>query len=743
MSLGVTSNYLQNNFKALNPNDANIYEFEDFRLDAAHLMLYKSGQSVPLTPKVIETLVALVERRGEVVGKDELMNRLWAETAVEESNLSQNLYVLRKTLGKRSDGRPLIETFRRRGYRFNGEIKSSTTTEFLLATHTKTQTIIEETIEHKTHRAPKDWLIACGIIGGLLILSGFVFLSFRNRQTVVAVTAPAQNISLKRLTPDIYAYHPALSPDGKYLAYVKRENEKFSIWLKDMTGGGNAIQTMPTNTESYGNLQFSPDGTQLYYTTDRRDTPNSTICRIPIFGGAPQEIARDVVSPFTISPDGNQLAFVRGWSLIIANAKAAEAKGERELIKLNYETEHFVAWGSQPSWSPDGSRIAICGERTEAGRKQVELMEISVSDGARRNLIIPDWSAVDDTAWLADGGALLVTAREKEGEPFQIWRVPYPEGQTVRVTNDSNDYESLSLTRDSRTLIAQQSFSRQNIWLASLSDPAASSARQLTSSTVAADGYSGLTFTPDGKIIFTSPRSGNVDLWTMNADGSNQQQLTANAGNFNGSPRVTPDGRYIIFVSSRTGTNHVWRIESDGGRNPVQLTHAATEESAPNISPDGNWIYYTTASERPSSVWRISINGGQPVRLSGKIISWSPIPSPDGKLLACYLFMEGSEKPWKIGIMSADGGEPLKLLDIAAFRGIVRWTADSKSLLYIKGVTGELWQQPLDNRPAAKIFDFQNERLYNFAISPDYSQILFSRGNESSEAVLIGNFGKE
>jgi predicted ATPase/DNA-binding winged helix-turn-helix (wHTH) protein len=99
-----------------------IYEFEEFRLDAEHSMLYRAGSEVPLPPKAIETLLALIERHGEIVGKDELMEIIWADSIVEESNLSQYLYLLRKTLGDTRDGKPFIETLRRRGYRFNGDL---------------------------------------------------------------------------------------------------------------------------------------------------------------------------------------------------------------------------------------------------------------------------------------------------------------------------------------------------------------------------------------------------------------------------------------------------------------------------------------------------------------------------------------------------------------------------------------------------------------------------------------------
>lgn len=123
MSSDVSSIYPQDNINSPKLNDGGIYEFENFRLDAASRMLYNEGKPVALAPKVVETLVALIERPGEVVSKDEMMKRLWKDSFVEESNLTQNIYLLRKTLGKTADGQDLIETFRRRGYRFNGEIK--------------------------------------------------------------------------------------------------------------------------------------------------------------------------------------------------------------------------------------------------------------------------------------------------------------------------------------------------------------------------------------------------------------------------------------------------------------------------------------------------------------------------------------------------------------------------------------------------------------------------------------------
>ena len=123
MSANFSSIYSEFNVN-LSENKENAgYVFEDYHLDAARLMLYRDGKEIPLPPKAVETLLMLVENQGAIVSKEDLIKRLWAETVVEDSNLTHYLYVLRKTLGETDDGKPFIETFRRRGYRFNGEVR--------------------------------------------------------------------------------------------------------------------------------------------------------------------------------------------------------------------------------------------------------------------------------------------------------------------------------------------------------------------------------------------------------------------------------------------------------------------------------------------------------------------------------------------------------------------------------------------------------------------------------------------
>src|SRR5829696_1659957 len=99
------------------------YEFGTFRLDLSEKVLLNQGRPVPLTPKVFDTLEILVENTGKLLGKNELMERLWQDHFVEESNLTSNIKMLRKALGDDAARPEFIETVPRRGYRFIADVR--------------------------------------------------------------------------------------------------------------------------------------------------------------------------------------------------------------------------------------------------------------------------------------------------------------------------------------------------------------------------------------------------------------------------------------------------------------------------------------------------------------------------------------------------------------------------------------------------------------------------------------------
>jgi len=734
MSLGATSNNPQNNFKGLRRADAPAYEFDDFRLDAGHLMLYRSNEVVPLTPKVVETLLALVERSGDIVSKEELMDRLWAGTAVEESNLSQNLYILRKTLGSQANGQPYIETFRRRGYRFNGAIRSSIDTEAAVATQTKAVTAIQDANPVPGLRT-RIYLIGTG---ALLAIALVVFFGskLRSVESERRGPSPGSGIKMTRLTPDQNISSAAISPDGKYLAYDLFANGKHSLWLKDISSDS-STEIMPVDNAAYFDIRFAPDGSQIYYSKQLIDHPNFTAFCVPISGGESRPVAYNMISPLALSPDGERVAFMRNSGsddqLIVGSADGSTER----VVSARGKTKRYETWGSNLSWSPDGRSVALCGSEILNERLRREVIEVSVDDGSERLIPTPDWNYIDDVAWLANEDALLVRARETEVSPWQIWRISYPDGKTSRVTDDMSDYDDLSLAADSHSLVVRQTLGNFNIWEMPADHP--EQVRQLTfgAAVSANDGVFGVAVMPTGKIVYTSPRGGNIDLWQMDGDGGEQKQLTKNAGDFNGRPSLSPDGRSIVFVSSRSGSKQLWEMDADGA-NQRQLTFVA-EADHPWISPDGEWIYFAQNQDDRRLIARIPFGGGDPVTVFDQGNPYDPSVSPDGKLMYFDSYDEESNQPWKHGVLSLESGKVIKEFGFAEGAFMEGWQ-DSSDAIVEQSDRTNLWAQPIDGAKARRLTGFTSGQVRNFALSPDRKEIVLSRGNPSAEAVLITGF---
>ncbi|HZP07172.1 MAG TPA: winged helix-turn-helix domain-containing protein [Terracidiphilus sp.] len=159
-----------------------LYEFGVYRVDPGRKLLLRGDQPVPVTPKVFEVLLILVRRSGEVVTKEELMCELWPDSFVEESNLSQNIFMLRKAIGDTSEERRHIVTVPGRGYRFVGDVRTvqQQGESILIATHTRSQLLVEQTERQIEVSAPtlsrarkfKAWQVYAGatalIIGGVV-----------------------------------------------------------------------------------------------------------------------------------------------------------------------------------------------------------------------------------------------------------------------------------------------------------------------------------------------------------------------------------------------------------------------------------------------------------------------------------------------------------------------------------------------------------------------------------------------
>lgn len=727
-----------------------IYEFGPFRLDTQKRLLLRAGAPVKLFPKEFDMLLALVERSGEALDKDQLMQRVWGETVVEESNLTSNISHLRKALGEKPDQHEYIVTVPGQGYRFVAGVRAANFDEVFV--HERTQGAIEQEVveagavsslpastldssilvrSFKRHRAAV-------VIGSFFVLAAAVTLFIfaqrpRSERRKAVPPIPFQQITIKQLTTNSKATLAALSPDGKLFVYTSRVSGKEGLFL-GYVEGGEPVELRPPADGAYLSLKFSPDGGAVYYVVIGGEYPAGALCKVPAFGGVPEELRQNVNTRVAFAPNMKQFAYVRSdaekrtSSLVIANTHGA---GEQEIVS---RPEHLPFRSFSPSWSPDGKTIAAGAVNDKSGG--YEIFVVSAADSQIRPLTASAWNEVLGTVWLPDGNGLAVIAREKDAwERSQIWHVSYPGGAARRIVHDLDNYNSatISLSSDGQSLLALQTQNINHIWVA----PAAnlSQPKRITLGSIGRrDGWGNLDWTPDGKLLYGATVRESVSLWMMDADGDNQKQLTS-AGYVDYFLSSSDDGRYMVFESNRSGETEIWRARLDGS--DLKRLTTGGNSAEPSVSPDGKWVVYTASRDGLRTIWRVSIEGGEPVRLADKPAS-SPRISPDGKLIACGYNAQPNSRT-QLAILPIEGGQPAKLFDVPRriiFTYGIRWTPDGKALSYRDPRDG-VWRQPIEGGEPKRIEGLPEGKVVGHAWSKDGKQFAFTSEPALRDVVLI------
>jgi TolB protein len=281
------------------------------------------------------------------------------------------------------------------------------------------------------------------------------------------------------------------------------------------------------------------------------------------------------------------------------------------------------------------------------------------------------------------------------------------------------------------------------MWVAPAGEP--SSGQQLASSSAGWDGWGGLVWTPDKKLVYYSTTSGNSDFWLMQADGSHARQLTAGAG-FKVRPFACPDGRTLVFESIAEGAHSIWRVDTDRGS--LRRLTQSRAGAHPSCSPDSKWVVFDSVASGKSTLWKVAIEGGNPAQLTDYESSY-PAISPDGKWIAGLHLPDPAQlDKQKIAIIPFEGGRPVKIVDFQRAMGPelvdsgIKWTPDGRAVAYLdarKGVSN-IWSQPLDGGSAKPLTDFdRSSQVLSFAWSHDGKQLAMARGDLKSDVILIGS----
>jgi serine/threonine protein kinase len=526
----------------------------------------------------------------------------------------------------------------------------------------------------------------------------------------------------------------ALSPDGKYLAQVVKDGDKQTLLRSSSYTAASSSTIMPADKVRYIGVTFAPAGDYLYFVRDEADGV-ARLYQVPFVGSDAKRLIEGVDSPVTFSPDGKKIAFVRldksraTYALVVADAHALT-----ETVRATRERGASLATGGV-AWSPDGQKIVFAAGSWEGGY-HTDLFETGAEAGPEQSISSRRWSEISQVAWLPGGPDLIITAAERPVSPLQIWKVSRREGRVEKITNDTSDYVGISMSADGSKIVSAQNSRNSQVWVAPAADPA--QARPVVSMVGA--GY-GLAWTHGGKLVFSSMTGGDLNIFSMNADGSDKRQLTVSAGD-NYHPAISADGRLIFFTSNRTGTFNIWRMNAEDGGAPVQLTNGGGD-FYPAASPDNNWIVYEHQSNGVKTLWRIPASGGEAAQLTSRYAS-VPAVSSDGRYIACRYLISASVKG--IAIIPSAGGEPIKLLRIPVLdqrpSGQVRWMPAQQALTYVdvKGGNDNIWSRAVDGGEPKQLTNFATDLIFAYDWSPDGKRLALERGVLLYDVFEITNF---
>lgn len=711
----------------------NLYEFGSFRFNTKTNTLWRDNEMISLPPKALELLKILVEKQGEVVSKQEILDTVWAETFVEEGVLTQNIYTLRQSLGTTENGKQLIENLARRGYRLTIPVS-------VVGERSEKVERNESPVINSPKPFPKIAVLTVGI--ALLIL--LAFLSYRFFTSSNSETTKTNNeLKFKQITDTGDVSYLTISPDGNSVIYTRG----FEIYLRNLQTNSE-VKLAVENASKVGCLQFSPDGNLIYFGNLFNRDEKGSIFRVAQAGGKPVEIIENVWSGFSISPDGREAAFVRKFpnenkqGLVIKNLES----GAETVIKTINLPEEFY-WNNYPAWSADGEKIAIVAITQTEHFSRVILVDKA---GTNEKEIKPkDFRNIEQVVWSADGNSLIAAAND--GNNFQLWRISVADSNAKRITNDLNSYLGISVSNDRKKLISRQRIYFSNIWVGKKGDLA--NLKQLTEGTSRNDGLQGLEWIDDEKIVYSTndEKIRDWNLWVLNTTDGSKQKLTSDSEIQNDFPTVSPDKKTIYFASDRNKESRIWRVNVEG-TNPTQITFGEDEtHHFPQVSPDGKWLYFIIKSGRSSTIGRKSLVENSVQELSGKT---KFVPgnflslSPDGKYLAFQNIAYNSEtnsanSKLQMAILSTENPENVKFTEIETWRQIVKWSKDGHSFDFVTGnvkENGILNLAVEGNSTPATILPTSQTTIFNFTWSPNGENLAVSRGQLLRDVVLLTNF---
>jgi Tol biopolymer transport system component len=538
------------------------------------------------------------------------------------------------------------------------------------------------------------------------------------------------------LTTSGNASAPAISPDGKYVAYAQLEGKDAGVWIRQTTTPGN-VQIVAPGPFLGGTYRpavtFTPEGSFVDVVRLEDDGKfSSALWRVPFLGGTPKRLLDGIFSPIGWSPDGRTFAFVRdrGSALVLADADGSHEHvlaGERELS--GFMTFMGIPGNPlvRPGWSPDGQLIAMHGYRVVGGVLQ-PLVFFTSLDGSVQ--AVPVSLGITGLAWL-DASSLLLSGAREFGALSQLWKLSYPGLELTRLTNDLSSYEGISVTADRTTLVTGRTDAKVAIWVGD-GDGANGTEAAPPAPHETNYGY-GLTWAGE-HLVFTSTVGDHSSLFRVVPGRGAPEEIHSRVQWLGAG---TSDGRTLVFISTEPRTQgSLWKSDADG-RNAVQI--APGNVFAPVVTRDDRSVIVVKADEKTQAVaWMVPIDGGTPTQITDRLTQF-PDVSPDGRFMA--FFTADASNPPAIVVCDLPGCKTLTRLPPPPAVTKLRWTPNGRGIAYHKD--SNVWIQPLDGGPARQFTHFTDGRtIPDFAWSRDGKRLAIARVSVTNDIVLFKGLGK-
>ncbi|MGA8027270.1 MAG: protein kinase [Bryobacteraceae bacterium] len=576
-------------------------------------------------------------------------------------------------------------------------------------------------------------LVFSGTIVALLIVAFAVWWWALNGRDLVLGPSWFRFQSTTRVTYDGDVHLASISPDGAYLAYVSGHQASEQLRIHRIKSDSET--GAPIAVHRCIGLTFSPDSKSLYYVLKDPKEVVGRLYAIQIPQSIPSLVLEDIDGPITFSPDGQQFAYLRrseekgasGDSIIVA--QASSSRDGRPIVTIsNTEVKDQLAW------SPRGDSIGaivFAGQLSQATQPAVSLFTL---DGhLKRRFSAPGFRTLAFPVWLDRGSLLLFSGLPQSSKQFRLAQLSISTGHVHEVPSDILGFDSITATADGQTLAAVRLDLRSSIWVAgptNLNDQ-----RRILPAT---EGIDSLAWLNDASLVFPAARSGDVNLWRAEVDGS-IHSIPGGKRCVEDQPSAVPAGSEVIY-SSNCGAGgddfNLWSADLLTGRRK-QLTSGSNYDYQPDVSRDGKWIVYTSWPSSVPSIWKIPMkSGAAPVRVSRQQARF-PAISPSGTEIACQI--REPDGLWRVAILSIEDGTVLKEFPQLPITGPARWSPDGSALDYLdsRGGVSNVWRQFLSGGAPRQLTNLSEDGVIDFAWSQNGSKLAYIRGRAESDAVLF------